>query len=1364
MHKTPSISNIIFLIGSFILGSFSLTIAQVQPFFRNISNKDGLSQSTVFSIAQDNNGFMWFGTRDGLNKYDGYQFTTYHESGKQNGLISNGIRVLYFDKKMQNLWIGTSFGLCRFRPEYEDFFNYDYLSETHPNTKIIRAIFRDSKDRLWVGTNNGLFLYIDKEDRFIRFTAEKDNASTLSGKDVKVIHEDKNGTIWLGSIGGLDTLIDTQNNTYTFRKISQIEQLPDVDLTAILEDEQGNFWLGTQNGGIAYWDKQTNELATYTANKENASSISNNNIRSMIWGKDDQIWIGTFQGLNRLNPKNRQIEQFYNDPTAPNSLSHSSVWALFLDNRKSLWVGTYFGGIDFYDDANNRFSNFQHNPYRNSISNNIVSCFIEDKLGNWWIGTEGGGLNYYNPTTQKFIAFQYTENNPNSIGSNNIKHLLLDEDKLWIGTFNGGLNWLDLKTKLIYRVKMEPVNGELYTTHQNAYSLTKESNHLWIAMHGGGLNVIDLASKTTYTYSENSKNKNTLSSNLSRTVFITSDSTKWVGTDNGLNKVIVNQRGLPQSFEHFLPNKKIYTLQEDSKENLWIGTLSNGLYCLSKKDTIFKHFTPEDGLPGHSILGILEDDEGQIWLSTNNGISKYMPRDNSFTNYNYSDGLENTEFNFNAFYKTQPGAMLFGGTRGITLFQPDAIHPTKFTPPVVFTQLKVQNQIQQPNNTGILTKALNETNHISLPYDKASFSIAFAALDYFSPSNNPFSYKLEGLDVDWMTTKGKTEATYTIQKAGDYLFRLKAGNSDGVWNPKEKQLKITVLPPPWQSTPAYILYGLLLIVLGFAVFRFLRLRHRFRLEQITKEKQKELHEMKVRFFTNITHEFRTPLTLILGQLEELTQFKNSLNGNATNKLISVKKNADRLLNLVNQLLTFRKLETDYIQIKAEKGNIVDFTEEIVQSFQNTALDRGINLMVNSSKDEIWVWFDYDKLEKVLFNLLSNAFKFSPDESEIDVNIQGNLQSVTIAVKDQGRGIPRELHEQIFQRFYESKVPIKRSFKGTGIGLAISKQMVELHSGKIKVESEKGHGATFVVTLPLGNQHFKPTELVAIVEETTKPLTKSFPNNKPSFIAPKTPTSLTEESQPPKDALKLLIVDDNPEVLQYIVSLFNEDYEIKTALNGKLGIKIAAKFQPDLIISDIMMPEMDGIEFCTFIKKNLKTSHIPVILLTANVVQEVKIGGLEIGADDYITKPFNAKELKLRVKNLALARINLRNKFSRILDLSPTEITVTSADEEFLKNAMDIVEKHMENTSFGVVQFAHELAVSRPLLFTKLKAITNQTPNNFIKSIRLKRAVQLLKQKKMNVSEVAYKVGFKDPRYFSKCFQKEFEQTPTQFMG
>ncbi len=1348
------------LIGSLV--GTSLLLAQSPVTFRHLSKKEGLSQSSVFAITQDDSGFLWFGTRDGLNKYDGYQFTTYHHTSEANSLISNDIRTLYFDKKMNTLWVGTTNGLCRFRPDYGDFINYKQLTEVYKNNLSIRTFFRDSKDRLWVGTDNGLFLYKDATNTFIRFAAEKNNLNTLSGNDVKVIHETSNGTLWFGSGSGLDTLEINDTDIFKFGNVPQSKEFPDRHMKALLEDEAGNFWIGTQNKGLFFWNRQTDEINVYETNGNNPNSVSNNNVRAMTWGKEGIIWIGTFNGLNRLTPNQNKMEYFFHNPSISTSLSHSSVRALLMDDRNSLWVGTFFGGISFLDETYNRFTNFRQDQYQNSISNNIVSCFTADTLGNWWIGTEGGGLNYYNRKTKEFKVYQHDPNNTSSIASNNIKHLLLEGNQLWISTFNGGLNLMNLNTKQVQRIPYGD-KTQFGTTNNNVYRLYKKDDWLWSVMHGGGLDVLNFSQQKRYNYVHDATDSTTISSNLARTFLVTKTGEKWIGTDNGLNKVIEDSQGLPIAFERHLSNKKIYTLKEDAAENIWVGTLSNGLYKLHKDSTHFENFNRKDGLPGHSIFGILEDDNYNLWISTNNGISQFNPIEESFTNYNYSDGLDNTEFNFNAYYKTNQGEMLFGGMNGFTLFNPKDISPSYFISPIVLTKLKVQNQEVKVQKNGILTKVLNETSEITLPYNNASFSIAFASLDYFNPENITYSYKLEGLDENWVNKSGQSEATYTIQNAGNYLFRLKAKNSDGIWNPTEKQLNIKVLPPPWKSPLAYFIYFLVLIGLGLVTLRLIRLRHHLRLEQVTKQKQQELHELKVRFFTNITHEFRTPLTLILGQIQDLTETA-ALGGNATKKLFSVKKNTNRLLNLVNQLLTFRKLETDHIQIRAEKQNVVTFLEEIMQSFKDTALDRGIDLSFNQPNDEILIWFDRDKLEKVFYNLLSNAFKFTDDGGEISLSIEQQRTAIIISLKDNGKGIAPEFHEQVFKRFYESDLPIQRTIKGSGIGLAISKQMVDLHAGEITLESEKGKGATFSVKLPFGNKHFKASELINTPQNTNQSNKNSLKYIRPTFpkLEP-VPTPQTKKPLP-KDALKLLIVEDNEEILDYIQSIFVNEYKINTAPNGKIGFKSAIKFQPDLIISDIAMPEMDGLAFCNLIKKDLQTSHIPVILLTANVAQEIKIDGLEIGADDYITKPFDAKELKLRVKNIANARINLRNKFSRILNLSPTEITVTSADEEFLKNAMDIVEKHIENTNFGVVQFAQELAVSRPLLFTKLKGITNQTPNNFIKSIRLKRAAQLLKQRKINVAEVAYKVGFKDPRYFSKCFQKEFQKTPTQFMG
>ena len=1337
----------------------TLLPAQSPITFRQLSKKEGLSQSSVLAITQDDSGFLWFGTKNGLNKYDGYQFTNYHHISNTNSLVANDIRALYFDKKMNTLWVGTTAGLCRFRLEYGDFVNYEKLTDVHENNSIIHTFFRDSKNRLWVGTNHGLYLYKAELDSFIRFAAEKNIPHTLSSNDIKVIHEDKKGTLWFGSVSGLDTLENTNEDKFKFGYIPQTERFPDRHIKALLEDKAGNFWIGTEKKGVFFWNRQTDEIKSYETSI-NKNTISNNNVREMIWGKDEHIWIGTFKGLNRLSPSQQKFEHFFHNPSISTSLSHSSVRSVFMDERNSLWVGTYFGGISFLDEKNNRFTNIKQ--HQNSISNNIVSCFEEDKLGNWWVGTEGGGLNYYNRTTKKFKTYIHDPNNTTSIASNNIKHLLLDDNQLWIGTYEGGLNVMDLTTNQIQRIPFGD-NKQFSTTNNNVYHLHKKDNLLWVAMHGGGLDILDLNQKKTFNYRHSSSDSNTISSNIARTLLVTRNGEKWIGTENGLNKVILDSQGLPKAFEHYLPKKNIYVITEDTAENIWVGTFSNGLYKLPKDGSHFENINPENGLPGHSIFGILEDENHNLWISTDNGISQYNPIENSFTNYNYSDGLDNIEFNFNAYYKTRKGAMLFGGTNGFTLFRPKDIFPSDFIPPIVLTNLKVQNQEVAVQKDGILTKVLNETTEITLPYNQASFSISFASLDYFNPENNIYAYKLEGLDKEWTTKIGQSEVTYTIQNEGNYLFRLKAGNSDGIWNPMEKKLKVSILPPPWRSQLAYCIYLSLFIGLGVATLWFLRLRHRLKLEQVTKQKQKELHEMKVRFFTNITHEFRTPLTLILGQLNELLTNNNSLNGNSATKLFSVKKNANRLLNLVNQLLTFRKLETDYIQVRAAEQNIVVVLDEVMQSFKNTALDRDIELSFHKPNDEILVWFDRDKLEKVFYNLLSNAFKFTDDGGKITLWIEEQSEFILISLQDNGKGIAPEFHEQIFKRFYESDVPVQRTIKGSGIGLAISKQMVELHSGQITVDSEKEVGATFSVKLPLGNNHFKVSELIDAKRAVIQNSKKSLKYIRPSFpkLAP-LPQTQTKNLLP-ENALKLLIIEDNEEVLAYIESIFSGEYQVKTAFNGSIGYKEAIKFQPDLIISDIRMPEMDGLEFCKLIKKDLQTSHIPIILLTANTAQEVKIDGLKIGADDYVTKPFNANELKLRVKNLANARINLRNKFSRILNLSPTEITVTSADEEFLKNAIDIVEKHIDNVNFTVVQFAYELAVSRSLLFAKIKAITNQAPNQFIKSIRLKRAAQLLKQKKINVAEVAYKVGFKDPRYFRRCFKKQFNQSPTQFM-
>jgi len=1343
-------------------------LGQQSVSFKNLSKKDGLSQASVFAIAQDSTGFMWFGTRDGLNKFDGNQFKVYKNNSAINSLGANDIRTLYFAPKSHKLWIGTISGLSKYQADSDDFTNYSNSKRdtTTLSNDVIRQIFEDSKGRLWVGTSNGLNLHDEKSNNFIRYFFSDDSPGKAGNEDIKAILEDSQGQVWFGTQNGLYLLSGENKENYTFKRIDNKGkwQFSDTHIKSMLEDDKGNFWIGTFEGGLNYWDRKNETITVYQSEKNNPSALGNNNIRSMCLDKKDNLWVGTFDGLNFLKEGTQTFTKYKKTDGGTSGLSDNSIRSVFIDKRGSLWIGTYYGGINHLDDNYNNFTNFKNTTNNNSLSGNVVSSFAEDEKGNLWIGTEGGGLNFYDKNQKQFISFKFEEGQKNTLSGNNVKQLLLDDNLLWIGTFQAGLNLFDLKTKKFQHFKNDPINLNSLANN-NVYGLRKKGNKLWILTYGGGLDIFDLENNEFHNYRNRPNNSNTLSSNFARVLLETKDNQLWIGTEKGLNKVFENAGGYPEKFEFFLPNEIIYSLQEDLLQNIWIGTISHGLYCLNPKNGLIKHFTNADGLPGNTVFGILVVGEEELWLSTNNGLSKFNPKLETFTNYNYSNGLENSEYNFNAYYKTHSGDLLFGGINGFTRFDPSAIQPNQFIPPVAFTELRQNGKIVSiQDKNSCLKQSINKTQKITFNYNEANFSIGLAALDYFSPENNRYAFMLEGLDKDWNYTVGETDATYTIQRDGEYTFRLRGANSDGVWNPNERILEITVLPPPWRTWWAYLVYLVLFGAMTFGLVRFIQLRHKLQLQQIAKQQQDELHEVKLRFFTNITHEFRTPLTLILGPLKDLMT-KEKHNENVEKQLSLIERNTQRLLNLVNQVLTFRKLATDHNPMEIINSNIVLFLKEIFLPFQETANLRKINYSFKSETPEINAWYDQDKLEKVFFNLLSNAFKFTPDGGSVVMNVSQNDQYIEIRVKDNGIGIDLELQKQIFKRFYEKRNPERSIIKGTGIGLAISKQMMELHQGKIFVENNSGNetssqGATFVVQILKGKAHFKTEE---IVEDSSghEPMV----NYDPVIISRQDINEILPPTQKKVDTNSplLLIVEDNPEIRAFIQQIFASDYRLITAENGLEGLQKTKKDLPDLIISDVMMPEMDGITFCGKLKNDLEISHIPIILLTARSASLFKIEGLTIGADDYITKPFNPDELRLKVRNRLAQRQRLREKFGKSRVFEPKEITVTSADEEFLEKLIELVENNIDNPDINVGQFAHQLAVSRAVLFTKIKVLTNHTPKNFLKSYRLKRAAQLLNTGKLNVSEVAYQVGFKEPRYFSKVFQNEFGRTPTQFI-
>lgn len=1320
-------------------------------FFRHLNKKDGLAQSSVFAIAQDSLGYLWFGTRGGLNKYDGYRFSVYSRDVAADP-AGNDVRTLYVDPVTEELWTGSLSSLSRYDAKTDQFITYrnERGNERSLTAGAIRCVFRDRSGRLWVGTPFGLNLFEREAGTFRRFYPGAPDAETPENS-ITFITQNTDGALLLGTWKGLFKM--GADAGAGFRMMADIGS---IHLTCGEWDASGRLWIGTFQDGILRWDPETNDVKQFNHDPEDASSLSHNSVRTIKISKAGDLWVGTFDGLNLLKAGTNAFIRYQSSGNDTGGLLDNSIRSLLIDHSGSLWVGTYYGGVQHLDERYNYFTNYQHAAYRNSLSGNVVSSFAETPNGDLWIGTEGAGLNYLDGETGRFVSYRSATGKADSLSGDNVKTLLPDGKDLWVGTFRAGLNRLNTRTGRFTHYRHRPGDDKSLAS-DNVYGLYREKNLLWILTFGGGLDILNLATGNIRHYPQSPDGGNSISSNESRVILKSRDATFWIGTEQGLSHVRTDDNGYPDSFETIFPAEKIYSLHEDDEGRLLLGTYSNGLYRYDPGQKKAEHYTMEDGLPGNTIFGILESADGMFWLSTDNGLSRFNPTLSTFTNYDYSHGLENLEYNFNAYYRTRAGELLFGGFNGFTKFDPAELKPNTFVPPLVITSLRRNNQEEKIGIEGsLLAENINDTKSLTFRYDEAAFTLQFAALDYFSPENNRYAYMLKGLDRDWNYTSGKSEASYTIQREGDYTFQLRGANSDGVWNQEIRQLEIRVLPPPWRSWWAYLIYAGLVIITVYSLIHFLRLRHKIQLQEIAKRQQDELLEMKLRFFTNITHEFRTPLTLILGPLQQL--IKNSSHSAEVSRQLSlIDNNARRLLNLVNQILTFRKLVTDHEPMNVGKSVAGHFLADIFDSFREAARLRDIRYEFDNQAGETELWLDHDKMEKVFFNLLSNAFKFTPDGGSVVLSLEELTDRVIVRVKDSGPGIDPALKTEIFKRFYEKSVGQSSTIKSSGIGLAISRQMVALHHGKIYVADadEEARGAEFVVELKKGKAHFEHLEVNEV--ELTTPEKKVL--EVPAVLTQPSPAPA---AAPSKKAPTLLIVDDNEEIRNYVRSIFAGAYRIVTADSGISGLVEARKVLPEAIISDVMMPEMDGLAFCHAVKTDLEISHIPVILLTARTAEPFRLEGLRTGADDYVTKPFHPEELELRVRNIIVSRQQAKEKFARVLSLEPGEITITNTDELFLDQAMTIVEKHMGDYDFKVEDFATQLAVSRSLLFNKLKALTGMTPNNFVKTVRLKRAAQLLESGQMNVSQVAYEVGFKDPKYFRRCFKEQFDELPSSF--
>ncbi|HEY4785409.1 MAG TPA: response regulator, partial [Bacteroidales bacterium] len=893
---------------------------------------------------------------------------------------------------------------------------------------------------------------------------------------------------------------------------------------------------------------------------------------------------------------------------------------------------------------------------------------------------------------------------------------------------------------------------------------------------GGGLCKYNKKENKFETFHFSESNSNTINSDFLTCLLFDSKNRLWIGASVGLNlkysdgKIIrfVNT----QTVTDYPDGQFIQFIHEDHRKQIWVGTRGNGLYAYNERTRHFGRYTTEDGLPGNNIFGMLEDSKGFLWLSTENGISKFDPVRKRFWNYNKNDGLICKEYNFNSYMKDHTGKMYFGGYNGIVTFYPDSILQNKSVPSLVFTKLKVFNkEIKTGSGNALLKRPLNETQSIRLHYDQNVFSIGFAVLNYITPSKNKYAYYLEGFENNWNYVDEPT-ATYMNLKPGVYTFYAKGSNNDGVWNEIPISLKIKVLPPPWKTWWAYCLYVMAILAAFMSFMRLIRSRLKLEqnlyLEQMENKKQNELHQTKLRFFTNISHELRTPLTLIISPLETLI---NSMHeAGARKQLQMIQANANRLLRLVNQLLDFRKQELGNLKLKVAEGNIIKYIHEIKLAFQEYARIRNISFDFKFAKEEIKVWYDREEMEKVMFNLLFNAFKFTPEGGAVTLLVcelppdgKSKTGYVEIVVEDNGVGIPKEHLQKIFDRFYQVENSNLMNH-GFGIGLALTKGIIDLHHGTIEVISTevvngKSGGTKFIVTLPLGNGHFKEENIITDYKTSEQIDSYLLMESEAREMMPSVENPIGAK----KDYL-ILVVEDNPEIRDYLKTRLEKFYTVKEAGNGQEAWDIASESLPDLVISDVMMPVMDGITLTNRMKSDIRTNHIPVILVTARNTIIHQMEGLETGADEYIAKPFNIGLLELKIRNLLMTRENLKKKYGRIITLEPKFEEISDPDEKFLQRLLGIIEEQISEPEFNVSRLVSEIGMSRPVLFRKIKALTDMSVIDLIKTTRLKKAAMLLKQKKLTISEVGYAVGFSDSKYFSKAFRSYYGKSPSEYIA
>lgn len=1322
--------------------------------------EQGLSNNSVTTIYKDRFGLMWFGTLDGLNRFDGYTFKQFRNKITDSSSLPNNRITALTEDNSGNLWVGTEKGIgildnktFQFSSVYYEPYG-DRSGKAKLFDKVVNDIKTDKNGNVFICSKDlGLLCYKKNAKKAIQIPLIAPNSKKITQYAAIAIDIDNGNNVWF--------MVDYVGLCFYNSKTGIVIKTNDFQSANCLkQDFNRNLWIGTKRG-LFFYNTRSQKLRKFELKDK---ALNNSIISNISFDKNRQLWLATDgDGLGVIDVFGTgecHVMKQGNSGT----LSSDAIYMIYEDVQSRKWIGTLRGGINVIDYKKSQFKTIAHDPYNsNSLVNNFTFSFCEDDNKNVWIGTDGGGISVWNRKANTFKNYAHIAGNNHSLNNNQITGIVKDEQQnIWISTFGGGVNRFNKNTGYFENIPVGPHNAKpIWRIYIDGVK------DIWATcLSGTNKNKWDKLFK----YNKSTRSFVPVPFLNTDIISITDydNENLWLGSFTSL--IRANKKsGITKVFDL---KTAVRALHKSKSGKLWIGTSERGLMCYDNATGKFKNYTEDEGLPNNAVLNIEEDKKGYIWVSTYNGISKLNPLTGKFENFYATDGLQSNQFYYNASGQLSSGEILFGGIKGFNIFNPDSIRQFNDFPPILITGLRVFNQPVNADNEFVENSSnIYNVEHIRLPYEKAILSLDYVALEYSLPEKIQYAYYLEGWDKTWNYVNKLRTLNYTHLNEGEYVLKIKSTNASGLWNTKEKIIHVTVMPPWYRTWWAYLLY---IGLIASAIYAYLfykhkqtRLQYEIKLANVKTIQEKELNEKKISFFTNISHELRTPLTLIANPIKQLLYNK----GKDVDliDISSVYRNSRRLLSLVDQLLLFRTAEDEISELKPEWLNLTDVCREVFLCFNNQVQAKALQYHFECDNEDIEVYADREKIEIILFNLLSNAIKFTPDHGSISLTLTDQNENVEILVKDSGRGIPEETGDRLFEKFYRlTDANDKASQSGFGIGLFLTKRYIDIHHGNITYSSKPNEGTVFRIILPKGDTRFaiqlrKDDEkahvnshlLQELVIEPVETLPEQV-NNEIDLV-----DRLINNVIEPKATV--LLIDDDMGLRRYISKSLKDTYHIYEYDNAEDGFNFARHTEPDIIICDVIMKGISGVEFCAKIKESVSLSHIPVILLTGSSSPEIKLKGIECGADDYITKPFEMELLIARIKSILKGRNNLKKYFFNEITLKNNALKIPEEYSAFLSKCMNIVEKNMDDDQFNAKAFALEMGMSQSNLFRKVKSISGLSISEFIRSIRLRKAAELMITTDIRIKEVAFKVGFQQVRYFREQFNKVFGMTPSDFI-